>query len=82
MECAHLDVRVSVQFWSRRFSSPERFGAVVFKHCPTLPTLIVLFFILHSTSVVSADGCLEWGLMAGLRVSASYWGCILHVSGG
>ena len=44
------------------------------------PTLIVLFFILHSTDLISADGCLGQGLMAGLRESASHGGCIL--SGG
>ena len=39
-----LDDRVSVQFWSRRFTSTVRFGEVAFKHSPTLPTLIVLLF--------------------------------------
>ena len=42
------------------------------------PTIIIL----HSTDlgVISVDGCLEWGFMAGLRVFASHGGCIL--SGG
>ena len=57
-----LVFRVSVLFWSRRFSSPERFGAIVFNHSPT-PT----FIILHFTDLISLDGCLEWALMAGLR---------------
>ena len=64
-----LDVGVSVQFWSRCFSSPERLGAVFFQtfphpHC----------FTFHSTDVISVDGCLEWGLMAGLRGFASHGG--------
>ena len=57
-----LDVHVSELFWSGCFSSPEQFGAVVFKHSPILPTLIIL----HSTDLINVDGCLEWGLMAGL----------------
>ena len=69
-----LDVCVSVLVWSWRFSSPERFGADVFKFHP--PTLIIL----NSTDVISVDRCLEWGLMAGLRGFASHDGCIL--SGG
>ena len=50
-----LDVHVSELFWSGCFSSPEQFGAVVFKHSPILPTLIIL----HSTDLLSVDGCLE-----------------------
>ena len=76
-----LDVCVSVQFWSGRFSSPEQFGVVVFKHSLTLPTLI-LFFILHSTGIISVDGCLEWRLMAGSRGFASHGGCILSLGAG
>ena len=47
-----------------RFNSPERFGAIVFSHSHTpTPTFIILYF----TDLISLDGCLEWGLMAGLR---------------
>ena len=55
-----LDVRrVSVQFWSGCFSSPEWFGAVVFKHLFTLPTLIVSYSPFLTTDLISVDGCLE-----------------------
>ena len=43
---------------SGRFSSPEWFRAVVFKHSfhPPHPHC---FFIPHSTDLISVDGCLE-----------------------
>ena len=72
-----LDLHVPVQFWSGRLiSSPERFGAVIFKLSPTHPTP----FIFHSTDLISVDGRLEWGLMAGLWGFTSHGGSIL--SGG
>ena len=46
-----LDVCVSVQFWSGRFSSPAQFGAVVFKHFPTLPALM-FFSLLFSIPLI------------------------------
>ena len=46
-----LNVGVSVQFWSRHFSSAEWFEANVFKHSPTLPMIIV--FIVHSTDLIN-----------------------------
>ena len=58
------------------FSTPEWFGAVIFKHSPTHP----IPFIFHSTDLISVDGCLVWGLMAGLWGFASHGGGIL--SGG
>ena len=36
--------------------------------------------ILHSTDLISVDGCLDWGLIAGLQRFASHGSCIL--SGG
>ena len=47
---------------------------------PPSPPLLILFPPPSSTDLISVDGCLEWGLMAGLRGFASHGGCIL--SGG
>ena len=44
--------------------------------CIPPPSPPSLFLILHSTDLISVDGCLEWGLMAGL------WGFASHGLGG
>ena len=77
-----LDVGFSVQFWSRCFSSPERFEAVVFRHSPTLPTLIAFYSPFHWPNQcwrvpgMGAHGwvagiCQRWGLY-------SIWGLARH----
>ena len=64
-----LDVRVSVQFWSGRFSSPEWFGAVVFKHSPTLSNWTGM-----GAHGLVAGICQPWGLY-------SIWGLAGHSGG-
>ena len=71
-----FDLRVPVQFWSGHFSSPERFGAVVFKHSPTHPTLFVclcvclfvcFFFSFHwSNQCWRVPGMRAHGWVAGI----------------
>ena len=49
-----LNLRVSALFWCGHFSSPEQFGAVVFKHSRAVGSGVLLAFLRSSSS-----GCLE-----------------------
>ena len=71
-----LNVRVGAGVSAVRRSLERLFLSIP----TTSPPSLFFSFILHSTDLISVDGCLEWRLMAGLQGFASHGGCIL--SGG